>query len=133
MFSGALIGSKMLTETENPNAMVFYLYTLMIPPAAVGAAFGWTNPGVADIPLLAALGICTVGAQQCQTRAFRAAPASLVVIVNYVQLPLIALFGWLIFSQTTDVWTWAGAAVICASTYYVSLREGRGARRATEK
>ena len=30
MFSGALIGSKMLTATENPNAMVFYLYTLMI-------------------------------------------------------------------------------------------------------
>ena len=133
LFSGALIGSKMLTETENPNAMVFYLYTLMIPPAAIGAAFDWTNPVVADIPLLAALGICTVGAQQCQTRAFRAAPASLVVIVNYVQLPLIALFGWPIFSQTTDIWTWAGAAVICASTYYVSLREGRGARAAATK
>ena len=129
MFSGALIGSKMLTATENPNAMVFYLYTLMIPPAAVGALFDWTNPGVDDIPLLIALGVCTVGAQQCQTRAFRAAPASLVVIINYVQLPLIALFGWLIFSQTTDVWTWAGAAVICASTYYVSYREGRNARR----
>ena len=70
MFSGALIGSKMLTATENPNAMVFYLYTLMIPPAAIGALFGWTNPGLSDIPLLIALGACTVGAQQCQTRAF---------------------------------------------------------------
>ena len=125
MFSGALIGSKMLTATENPNAMVFYLYTLMIPPAAIGAAFGWTNPVIADLPLLTALGICTVGAQQCQTRAFRAAPASLVVVINYVQLPLIALFGWLFFSQSTDIWTWAGAAVICTSTYYVSYREGR--------
>ena len=46
----------------------------------------------------------------------------LVVIVNYVQLPLIALFGWLIFAQSTDLWTWAGAAVICTSTYYVSYR-----------
>ena len=56
------------------------------------------------------------------------APASLVVIVNYVQLPLIALFGWLIFAQSTDLWTWAGAAVICTSTYYVSYREGRSGR-----
>ena len=132
MFSGALIGSKMLTATENPNAMVFYLYTLMIPPAAIGAMFGWTNPGLSDIPLLIALGACTVGAQQCQTRAFRAAPASLVVIVNYVQLPLIALFGWLIFAQSTDLWTWAGAAVICTSTYYVSYREGRSARMSAD-
>jgi drug/metabolite transporter (DMT)-like permease len=124
-FSAALIGSKKLTATENPNAMVFYLYTLMIPCAAVGAWFNWTPPGLDDVPLLLALGICTVGAQQCQTRAFQAAPASLVVIVNYVQLPLIALMGWMVFGQSTDLWTWIGAAVICSSTYYVSYREGR--------
>ena len=124
-FSAALIGSKKLTATENPNAMVFYLYTLMIPCAAAGAYFHWTPPVLDDVPLLLALGVCTVGAQQCQTRAFRVAPASLVVIINYVQLPLIALLGWLIFGQTTDLFTWIGAAVICSSTYYVSYREGR--------
>lgn len=124
-FSGALIGTKKLTATENPNAMVFYLYTLMIPCAALGAYFNWTPPGLEDVPLFLALGICTVAAQQCQTRAFRAAPASLVVIVNYVQLPLIALLGWMIFGQSTDLWTWIGAAVICSSTYYVSYRESR--------
>ena len=129
-FSAALIGSKKLTATENPNAMVFYLYTLMIPCAAIGAYFNWTPPGVDDVPLLFALGLCTVGAQQCQTRAFRAAPASLVVIVNYVQLPLISLLGWMIFDQSTNLFTWMGAAVICLSTYYVSYREGR---RAAEK
>jgi drug/metabolite transporter (DMT)-like permease len=91
----------------------------------LGAYFNWTPPGLDDVPLLLALGICTVGAQQCQTRAFRVAPASLVVIVNYVQLPLIALLGWMIFGQSTDLWTWIGAAVICSSTYYVSYRESR--------
>lgn len=124
-FSGALIGTKALTRTENPNAMVFYLYTLMIPPSAVIALWNWKNPGLGDIPLLLGLGICTIGAQQCQTRSFRAAPVSLVVIVNYVQLPLIALLGYLVFGQSTDMWTWIGAAVICASTYYVGYRESR--------
>ena len=123
-FSAALIGTKKLTATENPNAMVFYLYALMIPVSAIPAILEWTDPGLDDIPLLLALGMCTVGAQQCQTRAFKAAQASLVVIVNYVQLPLIALLAWLAFGQTTDVWTWVGGAVICASTYYVSYREG---------
>ena len=75
--------------------------------------------------MLLALGLCTIGAQQCQTRAFRAAQASLVVIVNYVQLPLIALLGFLVFGQSTDIWTWVGAAVICGSTYYAGYRETR--------
>jgi drug/metabolite transporter (DMT)-like permease len=52
-----------------------------------------------------------------------------VVIVNYIQLPLIALLAWLIFSQSTDIWTWAGAAVICGSTYYISYRESRARRK----
>ena len=127
-FSVALICTKALTRTENPNAMVFYLYTLMIPPAAISVISDWTNPALADLPMLLALGVCTIGAQQCQTRAFRAAQASLVVIVNYVQLPLIALLGYLVFGQSTDIWTWAGAAVICGSTYYVGYRESRAAK-----
>ena len=129
-FSVALIGTKALTRTENPNAMVFYLYTLMIPPSLICALWNWHNPALADIPLLAALGFCTIGAQQCQTRAFRVAPASLVVIVNYLQLPMIAGLGYVIFGQSTDIWTWAGAAVICASTWYVGYRENRAARAA---
>lgn len=128
-FSVALICTKTLTRTENPNAMVFYLYTLMIPPAAISLIWGWTNPALADWPLLVALGVCTIGAQQCQTRSFRVAPISLVVIVNYIQLPLIALLGFLVFGQSTDIWTWAGAAVICASTYYVGYQETRAARK----
>lgn len=132
MFSAALIGTKKLTATENPNAIVFYLYTLMIPPAFVPALDGWITPGLEHVPLLFALGICTIGAQQCQTRAFRAAPASLVVIVNYVQLPMIAFLGWIFFGQSTDAWTWIGAAVICTSTYYISYRESRARRKAAD-
>ena len=51
-------------------------------------------------------------------------------IVNYLQLPMIAGLGYVFFGQTTDIWTWAGAAVICASTYYVGYRESRAARAA---
>ena len=36
------------------------------------------------------------------------------------------------FDQSTDSWTWAGAAVICASTYYVGLRESRAEARRRE-
>lgn len=124
-FSLALVMTKSLTRTENPNAIVFYLYALMIPFAAGPAALEWQPISMSSAPWLAMLGVLTVGAQQCSTRAFVAAPANVVAPIHYLQLPLIAVLAYFIFDQSVDVWTWVGAAVICGSTYYVTRRSSR--------
>ena len=127
-FSLALTATKALVGTEDPNAVVFYLYTLMIPFAVGPALADWAPVGWAQAPWLLALGVTTVGAQQCSTRAFKAAPASVVMPLHFLQLPLIAVLAYFAFGQTSDIWTWVGAAIICASTYYITLRESRRAR-----
>ncbi len=124
-FSLALVMTKSLTRTEAPNAIVFYLYALMIPFAAGPAALNWQPITTASLPWLAALGAMTVGAQQCSTRAFVAAPANVVVPIHYLQLPLIAVLAYFVFGQSVDLWTWVGAAVIIGSTYYVTRRSSR--------
>ena len=43
----------------------------------------------------------------------------------YLQLPFVAVPGFAFYGQTSDLWTWIGGAVICASGYYVILRESR--------
>lgn len=90
-FSLALVMTKSLTRTENPNAIVFYLYALMVPFAAGPAAADWAPLSWSSAPWLALMGVMTVGAQQCSTRAFVAAPANVVVPIHYLQLPLIAV------------------------------------------
>ena len=127
-FSLALIATKSLVGTEDPNAVVFYLYTLMIPIAVGPAIADWTPLAWGQVPWLLALGVLTVGAQQCSTRAFKAAPASVVMPLHFLQLPMIAVLAFVAFDQTSDIWTWVGAAVICASTYYITLRESRPRR-----
>ena len=124
-FSLALVMTKSLTRTEHPNAIVFYLYALMVPFAAGPAVLDWQPLTAASAPWLALLGVMTVGAQQCATRAFVAAPASVVVPVHYLQLPLIAALAYVLFDQSVDRWTWVGAAVIFGATYHVT----RGSRR----
>lgn len=126
-FSLALVITKSLTRTEHPNAIVFYLYALMIPFALGPALFEWRAVTWNSVPWLIALGVLTVAAQQCSTRAFVAAPANIVAPLHYLQLPLIAILAYLIFAQSVDLWTWVGAAVICAATYYVSRRSGKSA------
>lgn len=127
MFSLALVATKSLVATEAPNAVVFYLYTLMIPFATPAAIVDWAPLAWTLAPWLFALGVATIGAQQCSTRAFKAAPASVVIPLHFLQLPLIAALAFLALGQTVDIWTWAGAAVICASTYYIVRRERRTA------
>jgi len=59
------------------------------------------------------------------TRSLAAAPASVGMPLFYLQLPFVALLGFAFYGQTTDLWTWIGGAVICASGYYVVLQESR--------
>jgi S-adenosylmethionine uptake transporter len=45
--------------------------------------------------------------------------------MQYSQIVWATLFGFLVFDETPDAWTFAGAAVVIASGIYIVLREGR--------
>ena len=66
-----------------------------------------------------------VAAQSCYVRALSTADASLMGLIDYVRLPLAIFFGWLIFSETPDVFMLVGAAIIIGSTVYITWREAQ--------
>ncbi|OGA05007.1 MAG: hypothetical protein A3I00_05195 [Betaproteobacteria bacterium RIFCSPLOWO2_02_FULL_64_12] len=130
LFAAAHAIARGLGRTENANTMVFYLYALAAPMALVPALFDWRNPSWTDMGWLALLAALTLGAQQGLTRALIAAPASVVMPLNFLQLPFVAFFGLFLFGELSDVWTWIGAVVIFGSSYYIARRESRMARQA---
>ncbi|HTQ34628.1 MAG TPA: DMT family transporter [Stellaceae bacterium] len=56
-------------------------------------------------------------------KAFRAAPASVIAPLGYVELIGTAILGYLIFANFPDALTWVGALVIIASGLYIAMRE----------
>jgi S-adenosylmethionine uptake transporter len=58
--------------------------------------------------------------------AYRTAPAVIVAPMQYSQIVWAALYGWLFFSETVDLMTAVGTAIIIASGVYIVLREGGG-------
>ena len=60
------------------------------------------------------------------TRAFQAADASLVMSLEFARLPFAVAFGFALFGELIDLWTWAGAGVIFAAAVYTARRERRG-------
>jgi drug/metabolite transporter (DMT)-like permease len=117
--------TKYMASTEDPNLNVFYLYALQSLLALIPAALVWTTPDLRDLAWIVAVSLGTLGAQQCIVRSLTAAPASLVMPFNFLQLPIVAFAGLAIYDEVTSLWTWIGAAVICATNYDLARRERR--------
>jgi drug/metabolite transporter (DMT)-like permease len=119
---------KQLTRTESPNAIVLYLTLYILPVSFLLALPGWIWPPAETWPIVVALGAFGMLGHQAMTRAFAAIDASAVTALDFVRLPFVAALAWPIFAETPDVWTWAGAAIIVASTVYITHREAAAAR-----
>jgi drug/metabolite transporter (DMT)-like permease len=44
---------------------------------------------------------------------------------DFLRLPMAVGWGWFFFAEPTNTWTWIGATVIFATTYFIAWRESR--------
>jgi drug/metabolite transporter (DMT)-like permease len=65
-------------------------------------------------------------------RACALTDASALMPFEFLRLPVVAVFAYLLFGELPDEWVWIGAAVIFSSTLYIAHREARIARKAAE-
>jgi drug/metabolite transporter (DMT)-like permease len=99
---------------------------IQLPLALVPALPQWVWPGLRDLPWVLALGVVGLSAHYCMTRAFRLADAMVVVPIDFLRLPLIAVVGALLYGERLDLVIMVGAAVIFAGTFYSIRRESMG-------
>ncbi len=124
---------KQLTRVDGADTVVFYTYVFWVPLSLVPAMFVWVWPvGIAWLWLIATGVFGTVG-QLLWTRALRLGEVSALTPISFMQLPLVALFGWWLFDETLDRWTVIGAVIILGSNAYIAHREAVLARRAASK
>ncbi len=123
LFAGVDVMTRFLTGAGSVNQVLFYSFILQIPIVVVPAALDWVTPGPADLPWIGAFVLAAFGAQICMTKSFAAAEASLVSPALYLRMPVVALLGYIFFTELPSVWTWVGAAVLFVSTYYSTVRD----------
>ena len=117
--------TRALTMTEDHNAVVFYMFAMMLPIGIGPTIYFATVPTLPEIGWLLVLGITTLGSQQCLTRSYVEATAAIVTPAFYLQLPIIAALAFALYGEKPAVWVWIGGAVIAASAYYIVRRESR--------
>ena len=123
LYAGAWSSVKILTRTDSAAVTVFWMNVLMVPLTAIPLFWVWVTPSVEDILPLLIMALSGWSAHFCQARAFESSDASAVMPFDFLRLPLGALFGYLLFAEFIDAWTWTGAVIIFLAGYYITRRE----------
>ena len=124
-YAGNMTFTKRLSATETPLAVTFWMSVVQLPITAVAAVPGWVMPTLADLPWIIAIGSGSFAAHYSMTRAMKLADATVVVPIDFIRLPLIAVVGALLYAEPFDPMVIVGATVIFAGTYYSLSRERR--------
>jgi drug/metabolite transporter (DMT)-like permease len=123
-YAATMIATKRLSATDSPLAVLLWMSVVQMPIALAAAAIQWTAPLLADVPWILAIGAGSFTAHYCLTHALKAADATVVVPIDFIRLPLIAVVGALFYAEPFDPMVIVGAAVIFVGTYY-SLSRGK--------
>ena len=120
------IQTRKLAGYDDPRTTAVYTIVAAFVVATLAVPFYWEAPASAvDWLLFLALGVAGGLAHYFIIKAYQYAEASLLGPFDYSQLVGASIFGFLIFGEVPDVWTWVGAAVIIASGLYIAHREAR--------
>lgn len=112
-FGAQNIATKKLTSTESTFAIVFWMNAIQLALALLGSGLFFLGKiGVDLLPAVAGLGAAGVFAHFCLSNAFRAGDASVVVPLDFLRIPLIAVIGWWLYAEPLDVFVFAGAGLI---------------------
>lgn len=121
---------KQLAKVEPADRIVIWTTLFWVPLSLLPALAVWQWPSGIVWLWVVATGLLGTGGHMLWTRALKIGEVSALTPISFMQLPVVALFGWLLFGQVLDRWTLLGAAVILASNAYIAHREARLARKA---
>ena len=124
---------KHLTRKDDPLVIVFISHLIMMPLALLPALYVWEWPSYNVWMILMATGPVAVIGHVTMAKAYKLADASFVAGVDYARLPFAVLFGWVLFGELSDIWTWIGASIIFGSSFYVIRREINETKRAAKE
>jgi drug/metabolite transporter (DMT)-like permease len=114
-----MITTKELTKTETTFGIVFWMAVIQFPLSLIGS-----DPNVflhfELRHILPALGVGAAGltSHYCLSNAFRSGDATLVVPLDFMRIPLIAVVGWAFYGERLDIFVMLGAMIIVSGVVW---------------
>jgi drug/metabolite transporter (DMT)-like permease len=125
-FALTAIATKRLTAVVSTFAILFWMNAIQLPLnlLGTGSAF-WTKIGEVHALPLATICISGLLSHLCLTNAYRHGDATMVVPLDFLRIPLIAVVGWQLYGETLDPFVFVGSALIIAGILWNLRAEAR--------
>src|SRR5262245_41530355 len=121
-----LIATKKLTRTDSTFAILFWMMLIQLPLTLIASEpLFVTKLNQEQIPAVVGIGVSGVASHYCLTNAFRAGDAGVVVPLDFMRIPLIAVIGWWLYGEPLDVFVFLGAGLIITGILW-NLRSETG-------
>ena len=120
--------TKRLSGTDTPLAILFYTTAMQLPLAFLPALNDWAWPSAAAWPWVLVVGLTALSAHYCLTRAFMLEDAAVVMPMDFLRLPLIAVVGLFLYGEPIQFWVFIGGAIVFAGSW-LNLNAGSGSGR----
>ena len=129
-----LLVTRMVAQNEDPWSMQFHagvwgaLFCGILLYFGNGTGSEIFDPVVPDMTAglyLIGVGVTATISGVLGVYAYRAAPASVLAPLQYLEIVSATIFGWLVFGHLPDALKWLGIAIIISSGLYIIWRERR--------
>ena len=116
----ATVTMRMLAQRDAPLCILFYMTVIQLPLGFFLALDGWILPDlIFHGPWIVLVGFAGFSAHYCMARAMSLAEATVVVTMDFMRLPLIAIVGYFFYDETLESWVVVGALLICVGIYLI--------------
>ncbi|MEL7255974.1 MAG: DMT family transporter [Pseudomonadota bacterium] len=118
-FAGTMIMTKRLTRTQSLTCILFWMTAMQAVFGIICAGYDGdiALPSPTSVPWLVLIGLAGLCAHFCLTKALTLAPATVVVPVDFLRLPVIAIIGLTVYAEPLDIFVILGAALIFGANY----------------
>ncbi len=122
--------TRRLALSETPLAVLFYMTLIQVPLGLLPSLVNWTIPSPALWPWLLVVGLGALSAHYCMTRALALAPATVVVPMDFLRLPLIAVVGAVAYGEPLE-WTVLLGALVMLTGIWINVSAEQQRHRPT--
>ena len=104
---------------DSTFAIIFWMNAIQLPLALVASdPLFVTKLGPGQVPAVIAMGVSGLASHYCLTNAFHAGDAGVVVPLDFLRIPLIAVIGWWLYGEALDAFVFIGAGLIIAGVLW---------------
>lgn len=116
---------KSLSRTEPPVRIVFYMNLFMFFIALPFGLLHWQWPSLQQWLVLLGIACCSLLMHLTMARAYSLVTVVSLLPLDFTRMVYTSVLAWAVFGETSDGWTWVGAAIIVTSAALMARHDAK--------